>query len=92
MQLESQLPAVNGTALALLRVLLWWDGLSLVQQRTPSTKDELVDVVESALLMQHQGYVEGALANLGKDLGGPRPEDAEDNENDEEEESSRAKS
>ena len=79
MQLESLLPAVNGTAMALVRVLLWWDGLSLVQQRTPSSKDQLVDVVEHALLMQHRGYVEGALAMLGKGLEGPRPKrDEED--------------
>ena len=59
--------------MALVRVLLWWDGLSLVQQRTPSSKEQLVDVVEHALLMQHQEYVQGALTMLGKGLEGPRP-------------------
>ena len=67
-QLESKLPAVNATALAIMRVLIWWDGLSLIQQRMPASKDHLVDVVESALVMQHQGFVQGAIANLGKDL------------------------
>ena len=67
-QLESQLPAVNGTAFAITRVLIWWDGLSLIQQRMPASKDRLVDVVESALVMQHQGFVQGAIANLSKDL------------------------
>ena len=67
-QLESTLPAVNATAVAILRVLVWWDGLSLIQQRMPASKDRLVDVVETALVMQHQGFVQGAIANLGKDL------------------------
>ena len=67
-QLESTLPAVNATALAITRVLVWWDGLSLIQQRMPNSKDRLVDVVESALVMQHAGFVQGAISNLGKDM------------------------
>ena len=67
-QLESTLPAVNATALAITRVLVWWDGLSLIQQRMPNSKDRLVDVVESALVMQNQGFIQGAISNLGKEL------------------------
>ena len=68
MQLESELPAANATTLALTRVLVWWDGLSLIQQRMPAAKDRLVDVVESALVMQQQGFVQVAIANLGRDM------------------------
>ena len=67
MQLESELPAANATTLALTRVLVWWDGLSLIQQRMPSSKHKLVDLVETALLLQEEGFVQGALASLGKE-------------------------
>jgi hypothetical protein len=67
-QLETHLPALNATALTIMRTLIWWDGLSLIQQRMPTNKDRFVDIVETALLMQHQGFVEGAISNLGKDL------------------------
>ena len=53
---------------SITRALFWWDGLSLIQQRTPTSRDRFVDVVESALLMQHEGFVQAAIANLGKDL------------------------
>ena len=65
-QLESNLPAVNATTLALTRAYMWWNGLSTIQQRMPESKDTLVDVVESAVLLQEQSFVQGALANLEK--------------------------
>jgi hypothetical protein len=69
-QLETSLPAVNSTVVALTRVLVWWDGLSLIQQRMPASRDRLVDECEHAVVMQHQGYARGSLASLGKELGG----------------------
>ena len=78
MQLESELPAANATTLALTRVLVWWDGLSLIQQRMPSSKHKLVDLVETALLMQEEGFVQGALANLAKEAGEDEQGDAAD--------------
>ena len=68
-QLETDLPAINGVVLALTRVLLWWDGLSLIQQRMPATRDRLVETCETAMLLRHNGYAAGALVSLGKDLG-----------------------
>ena len=49
-QPETDLPAINGVVLALTRVLLWWDGLSLIQQRMPATRDRLVETCETAML------------------------------------------
>ena len=68
-QLETDLPAINGVVLALTKVLLWWDGLSLIQQRMPATRDRLVETCETAMLLRHNGYAAGALVSLGNDLG-----------------------
>ena len=80
LQLDKQLPALNGTALAITRALIWWDGLSLIQQRMPTSRDRFVDVVETALLMQHQGFVQAAIENLGKELDGSGKAKAADEE------------
>ena len=73
-QLETDLPAINGVVLALTRVLLWWDGLRLIQQRMPATRDRLVETCETAMLLRHNGYAAGALVSLGKDLGADETE------------------
>ena len=80
LQLDTQLPALNGTALAITRALIWWDGLSLIQQRMPTSRDRFVDVVETALLMQHQGFVQASIENLGKELDGSGKAKAADEE------------
>ncbi len=67
-QLDTHLPALNRTAFMITRALMWWDGLSLIQQRMPTNKDRFVDVVETALLMQHRGFVEAAIANISTGL------------------------
>ena len=79
--LESRLPNVNAASAALTKVLLWWDGLGVIQQRMPASKEYLVDAVETALLIQHEAYVQGALASLksktGKEEKTAEPEDGE---------------
>jgi hypothetical protein len=70
--LESQLPNVNACTATLTGLLFWWDGLSLIQQRMPSTKDRLVQMAETAILLQHQAYAQDALGTA-EDNDGHQP-------------------
>jgi len=63
-QFETRIPSINAGSSSLTVLLLWWDGLSLIQQRIPANKQLLVDTAETALLIQYEAYVQGALSNL----------------------------
>ena len=64
MQLDTRVPTINGAAGELIKVWLWWTGLSAAQTRLASNKDILVDRSERAILAQfehHAGQVVSAL-------------------------------
>ena len=62
--LDSRLPHMNAASAVLTRLLLWWDGLALVQQRFPANKERLVREAETAILHQHEAFVLGSLAHI----------------------------
>ncbi|CAD7949412.1 unnamed protein product [Amoebophrya sp. A120] len=67
--LEMRLPHMNAATNTLVKLLLWWDGLTRIQQRMPESKEFLVDSAEKAILLQHDAFVTGALASLRDAIG-----------------------
>merc|ERR1712070_611779 len=51
--LTHRLAAVNGAIEALENTRVWWESLSLVEQRLPETKEYLVEIVENAIIAEH---------------------------------------
>jgi hypothetical protein len=49
-QLSHRLRGVNGTAATLHRLVLWWQGLTVVQRRQPGPKARLVELTEQAII------------------------------------------
>ena len=68
-QPDPKLPLHNATVASLTWLLIWLGGLSVMKQRVPSNKELLVDTTETALLIQHEAIVHGALSSLAKDDG-----------------------
>ena len=70
MQLETIIPATNASNATLVNLLLWWDGLNVIQQRMPKSKTLLVEGAEAALLMQYETAVQAGLAmNIQERIG-----------------------
>ena len=69
-----RLTHTNAATNTLVKLLLWWDGLTRIQQRMPESKEFLVDSAEKAILLQHDAFVTGALASLRDAIGKKRQE------------------
>lgn len=78
--LETRIPNVNASTATLVKLLLWWDGLSVIQQRMPRSKEFLVESAEAAVLMQHEAYTQSALAALSDTIGERERDDREGKE------------
>eukprot|EP00662_Eupelagonemidae_sp_cell21_P056216 gene56216-38749_t len=59
------------------QLLLWWDGLNLIQQRMPGNKDRLISTMEDAVLHEHESFVKGALSSV-KSKDDKHEDDADD--------------
>jgi len=64
MQLDTRVPTINGAAGELIKVWLWWSGLSIAQTRLASNKDELVDRSERAILAQYENFAGSVVSAL----------------------------
>ena len=67
-QLDGRLPAINHALGELIQLLLWWDGLSILQQRMPYYKEKLVTSTEEIIVKEVETFTKVALSNVGKDL------------------------
>ena len=67
-QLDGRLPAINHALGELIQLLLWWDGLSILQQRMPYYKEQLVTSTEEIIVKEVETFTKVALSNVGKDL------------------------
>lgn len=65
LQLDARIPRLNASACELTKVLLWWNGLTLIQCRQPSNKDQLVERTENAILAQYENLA-GSTASFAK--------------------------
>lgn len=68
MNLESRIPTMNAAAGDLTNVMFWWNGLTLIQSRQPSVKDELVARSEEAILSQYEQFAGATLILARKRL------------------------
>lgn len=62
LQLETRIPNLNASASELTNVLMWWNGLTLIKSRQVSSKDELVDRTEDAIVLQYEKYAGSAVS------------------------------
>ena len=67
-QLDGRLPAIYHAFGELIQLLLWWDGLSILQQRMPYYKEQLVTSTEEIIVKEVETFTKVALSNVGKDL------------------------